>query len=151
MKYATTPCTDTSAADLNWMAGAWHGIQGSSYIEEHWSQAAGGTLMGMFRWLKDDSVWFYELLVIETEENQLVFRIKHFNPGLKGWEEKDQAISFVLVALDKGKAVFIQQNKPEPVWLIYSLEDQDTLITYFEKEGEETREEEKFIFKRKLQ
>ena len=148
MKYATGPLIGILATSLEWMTGIWHGKLGANKIEEHWSRAAGGTLMGMFRWLKGNSIWFYELLVIEPDRDQLVIRIKHFNPGLQGWEEKDQAVSFSLVELDSKKAVFIQQGKPEPVWLIYALEKQDTLITYFEKEDEPVKEEEIFVFTR---
>jgi hypothetical protein len=146
MKYARTPIKGISANQLNWMAGAWMGTHGTEKIEEHWSDSINTTMMGMFRWVRGDEIWFYELLVIEPEEDSLVMRIKHFYPGLKGWEEKDTSVDFVLVSLKDKEAVFLQCNRDEDQWLVYRLEDSGQLVTYFAREEAETSRDDWFIY-----
>ena len=62
-------------------------------------------MMGGFKLLQDGETAFYELmLILEEEEGALVLRLKHFNPDITGWEEKDDSVSFPLVRLDEGMA-----------------------------------------------
>jgi hypothetical protein len=42
-------------ADLPWLSGAWFGQVGQDLVEEHWSDPAAGTLMGMFRSMRDET------------------------------------------------------------------------------------------------
>ncbi len=93
-------------ADMAWLAGAWTGpgLGGSS--EEMWSAPRGGAMLGMYRLIKDDKPVFYELITIFEEQGSLVFRLKHFNPDLTGWEEKDKTVDFALVAKEKGALHF---------------------------------------------
>ncbi len=133
--YPTTGLNGVTPAQLAWFEGKWQGQHGQDEVEEHWSHLAGGALMAMFRWLREGQVWFYEFRTIEQADVYVMLRIKHFYPGLKGWEEKDEATEFFLVALDEREAVFMQVHKPGN-WLIYRLESSDKLVVYFEKDGE---------------
>jgi hypothetical protein len=76
-------------------------------------------------------------------------RIKHFHPGLVGWEEKDQSKQFVLVQRDSHTAIFLQRQVADPPWLIYHLEDDHTLVAYFESDSGEVAEHDKFIYTRR--
>jgi len=148
--YPTMPLADVGVADLQWFTGNWVGSHGEDQIEEYWSPPAAGTMMGMFRWIHEGRVRFYELLTIERESIGLVLRIKHFNPGLVGWEEKDESKEFVLVQHNGHEAVFLQlnvKNLPAP-WMIYRLQDQQTLIAYFKFGNETVSEKDMFIYKR---
>lgn len=136
-KYPSEPLTDPTVADLAWLTGNWRGQLAGDLIEEFWSSPAAGTLVGMFRWAQGDGVRFYELLVVEAGARGLVLRIKHFNPGLQGWEEKDEAVNFDLVALTGQEAVFLRRGGEEPLWLIYRREGRAILVAYFAKEGQE--------------
>jgi hypothetical protein len=49
---------------------------------------------------------FTEHMVIAQEGGSLVLKLKHFNPDLTGWEEKDEMETFPLVALDPCHAQF---------------------------------------------
>jgi len=147
-KYPVESLSGVTTAQLGWLHGIWKGQRDQEQIEEQWSDLAGGTLMGMFRWLKGDSVWFYELIVVEPEDDGVMLRIKHFYPGLKGWEEKDLATEFALVELRDTFAVFLQVNKPNAPWMIYHLESEDRLIAYFERAGEPPKESDKFVYTR---
>jgi hypothetical protein len=123
--------TGASPAELRWLTGAWLGRNGEDHVEEHWSPLHGNTLMGMFRWVKDGTVWCYELCVIEQEGPLVFMRVKHFFPKLIGWEEKDHAYEFVLVQLQDGEAVFLELDQPQARWLVYRLTGQDQLVYYF--------------------
>ncbi|NJN53380.1 MAG: hypothetical protein HC804_00680 [Anaerolineae bacterium] len=145
-KYPVASVAGITPADLTWLAGKWKGHRGPDVVEEQWSGLGGGTLMGMFRWQKGEQVWFYELLVIEQEGDRVWLRLKHFYPGLKGWEEKDKATEFLLVQLQDREAIFLQTNKPNAPWMVYRLEEDNKLVTYFEGEDETPKEEDKFIY-----
>src|SRR5215207_2128187 len=101
-KYPTTGLQTATTADLAWFTGVWLGDRAGDHVEEHWSTPAGGAIMGMFRWLHAGQVRFYELMTLESDGAELILRIKHFHPGLKGWEEKDESVSLVLVAFQSG-------------------------------------------------
>ncbi len=62
------------------------------------------------------------------------FRIKHFDPELRGWEDKEDAVTLDLVALADAQAVFLKRG--EPRWMVYRLEaDGGELACWFETES----------------
>jgi hypothetical protein len=89
-------------ADMAWLAGHWTGDGLGGRSEEIWSPPAHGVMMGMYRNIKGDAPLFYELLTLSEEKGSLIIRLKHFNPDLTGWEEKDQSVSFPFVAKRDG-------------------------------------------------
>jgi len=132
---------------LDWIAGRWAGERGSDRFEEWWSEPDGGTMVGMFRWLHEDAPRFYELLTVEPEGGGLVWRIKHFNPGLVGWEERDAAVTLDLVELQKGEATFLMRGSER--WMVYRLEPAtDELVAYFESANEPHADEDEFRYAR---
>lgn len=145
-KYPQTGLEGVTAADLSWMAGQWRGLRGEEEIEEHWSEPRGGAMMGMFRWLRDGRVWFFEFLTLEQQGECVLMRIKHYYPGLIGWEEKDSSVEFLLVQLGEREAVFWQLHKPYAPWIIYRREGAQRMITYFEREDKDVTAEEIFSY-----
>ena len=135
-----------SVSDFSWLSGVWYGQVGDDLIEEHWSGPAAGTLMGMFRWIHEGQVRFYELLTIEPDDDRLLMRIKHFGLGLIGWEEKDQAVTLALVGLQPGEAIFYRLGSDEPLWLFYRLEDENTLVAFFERDETGHKPEDEFRY-----
>lgn len=146
-EYPVRPLSPVSVADLAWLHGAWLGRRGGDLVEEHWSDVAGGAMMGMFRWLQAGQVRFYELLTLEQDAELVVMRIKHFHPGLRGWEEKDDAVAFTVVRLDQGEVVLLREGGTA-LWLVYRLEGPNALVTYFETEGETHTAEDEFRYTR---
>lgn len=92
--------------EMAWLAGHWQGPALGGISEEFWSDPAGGSMMGMYRLVKDGKVVFYEFLTILEDSGSLVLKLKHFNPDLKGWEEKDETREFPLVKLSNGEIFF---------------------------------------------
>lgn len=93
--------------DVSWLAGRWIGEGLGGCSEENMAPPVGGQMMGMFRQTKaDGSLWFYEFYTIAPKGDSITLRLKHFNPDLTGWEEKDGFVEFPLVAIEKGAVYF---------------------------------------------
>ncbi len=129
--------------NLAWMAGSWYGCLDNDPIDEHWSVPAGGVMTGMFRWLKNGKVYLYELLVIEPDVNGPVLRLKHFDFGLIGWEEKDTALAFPLVSSGEKEATFERGGGFRLTRFVYKRIGESDLvaITEVRKGDEVTRNE----------
>lgn len=86
-----------------WLAGTWTGDGFGGTSEEIWSApSADGTMMGSFRHHKGDgSLNFYEFLVLDSTG----MRLKHFNPDMASWEEKEDFVHFELIEFTENKIV----------------------------------------------
>jgi hypothetical protein len=108
------------AGQLAWLSGRWVGDDGDERIEETWSEPYAGMALGMFRAHRAGVPRFYELFAVEPEDGRLVMRIKHFRPGLLGWEERNESVALDLVAVRDGEAIWAQRDTVK--WLVYRLE-----------------------------
>lgn len=95
-----------SLDELDWLVGQWvgEGIQGAPAMES-WLPPSGGTMVGTFvqETPNDDgsgAIMFTEHMYLMQEEGTLALRLKHFNADLTGWEEKDDMLTFRLVAIE---------------------------------------------------
>lgn len=108
--------------DVAWLAGHFQGEAFGGIFEEVWAPPFAGTMMGMFKVAKDDTIVFYEFLTIIEESNSLNLKLKHFHSDLIGWEKKDKFVSFPLVKLEEN-AVFFDG-------LTFQKLDQNTIQVY---------------------
>ena len=125
--------------DFTWFTGHWLGENNSeeAMMEETWGVPHGGLVLGMFR---QDSPrqTFYELMTLaETDAGSVELRIKHFNPGLVAWEEKDETVLFELVKVAENHADFVDEKGTH---LVYDREG-DLLVAALvsERDGETRR------------
>ncbi|HBZ38311.1 MAG TPA: hypothetical protein DF712_08520 [Balneola sp.] len=79
--------------DYTWLVGSWEGDGFGGTSEEIWSVPHNGTMMGMYRHIKNGELIFYEFLLLDESG----LRLKHFHPDLKGWEEKDETTFFKMI------------------------------------------------------
>lgn len=96
-------------ADLNavsWLAGHWRGEALGGIVEEVWAPPLSGSMMGLFKLATAKEIKVYEIETISEEGGTLIFRLKHFDSLLKGWEEKDQSVEFRLVKVETDKVYF---------------------------------------------
>lgn len=100
---AQSPAT---IADASWLAGRWVGEGLDGTIEETWSPAAGGQMIGHFQLVKDGKPQFYELMLLDAVPAGLRLRVKHFNPDFTAWEDKGDWHSFEPVSAAAGKLRF---------------------------------------------
>jgi len=91
---------------VSWIAGHWQGHAFGGETEEIWSAPKAGSMMAVFRLTKNNKVNFYEIEIIREVNQSLVLDLKHFSQDLKGWEKKDEKVSFPLVELGKNIAYF---------------------------------------------
>jgi len=104
--------------DLAWLAGAWSGTRGSSSIEERWSPALGGAMLGVARTVKNGSMRAFEYLRIVERGGGLVYVAQ---PGGAPPTE------FVLTDLGPTAAVFENPRHDSPQRIVYELTDEDSL------------------------
>jgi hypothetical protein len=95
-----------SIVDMDWISGHWSGDALGGQFEETWNPATAGEMLGMFKLIQDDKVVFYELMTIVPHEDSYVLRLKHFGPGLVGWEEKDKSVEFPLESISETEIKF---------------------------------------------
>jgi hypothetical protein len=83
------PRPPARVTDFGWLTGRWTGEGLGGRIEEVWSPPDGGAMVGYFRLVKDDKPVFYEILTLIEIEGSVEMRLKHVNPDMTGWEDKD--------------------------------------------------------------
>ena len=99
---AAQPSID--AAD--WLRGCWAGQGLGGEVEECWSAAADGQMVGHFQLVKGGKPQFYEILLIDARPPGLRMRVKHFNADFTAWEDKGDWHSFEPVAVAPNKLSF---------------------------------------------
>jgi hypothetical protein len=100
------PRPPARVADLAWLEGRWTGKGLGGRIEESWSGPDGGAMLGYFRLVKDGKPVFYVILTLLENEGSVEMRLKHVNPDMTGWEEKNGFVTFKLVKHDDTGAYF---------------------------------------------
>ena len=127
---------DAKIADLAWIAGRWAVQQGEhEFLEETWNDPMANSMIGMFRWQRGDRIWLYEYLLIEETEEGITYHLRHFGPGSKGWETKDEPLSFPLKNVRENEAIFENPDRNDPKRFIFAR-DGDTLAIHIESEDE---------------
>lgn len=131
--------------DFAWFTGHWLGEEngGDEWTEETWGAAHDGLILGMFR---QDSPrqTFYELFTLAETDAGIELRIKHFNPGLVAWEEKEESVLFQLVEVRENHATFVDEKGTR---LVYDREG-DLFIAALEKDRDGQTRRFEFRFRR---
>ena len=96
----------TSFEDFEWLAGNWEGEAFGGTFEEIWSPATAGSMCGIFKLKTGNKVSFYEIFTITFDSTGPVLNLKHFNPDLTGWEEKDKVVSFPFISCEGNELQF---------------------------------------------
>ena len=93
-------------ADMAWIVGEWRGERDGGTAGEAYSAPTGGQITGHFYETKGGQVTLMELTQIVEREGGIVFRLRHFNRDLSGWEDKTgKPQEFPLLAIE-GKRMF---------------------------------------------
>ena len=95
-------------SQLDWLIGQWEGegVRGAPAMES-WLKPMGGTMVGTFvQEDADGTIMFTEHMDLMQENGTLALKLKHFNADLTGWEEKDDFLTFRLVAIEECAAYF---------------------------------------------
>ncbi len=134
-----------SLDDLGWLTGSWYGEGLGGEIEEHWTPASGGTMLGAFRLVVEGELRVIEYMMITEEEDRIAYRFKHFRPDYTTWEA-DRPLEFTLIRVSEREAVFHsevpEQNAPRRI--TYSLSDDRELLAVVAGSDEDGRLSEGF-------
>lgn len=121
-----------SIEDLSWIAGHWAGDVEAlgGRAEEGWFAPSGGAMSGLFRLVSGGEARVFELLLIEQEGEELLFRFKHVGPGWKPFEESP--LTYRLTRLE-GRHAFFDSVGGEPApgtpkAFSYARPEDDTLV-----------------------
>lgn len=138
---AKTSAPAATIDDVKWITGHWQGSAMGGKFEETWNPPFAGSMVGMFKFAKNEQVEFYELLTIIEKDDSLLLRLKHFDKDLNGWEEKDKSVEFPLLSLTETEAKFdglvFKKINPSTMHIV---------VTVSQKEGQSQKI--KFVCKR---
>ena len=126
---------------LKWLAGHWRGEAFGGITEEVWTPAIGGSMMCAFKLVADGKVTFYELVSIIEEGGTLIMKLRHFHNDLRGWEEKDNPLTFRLVKVTADRVYFDE-------FTYERAGDNDLNIYVVIKQRDGSESEVKFAYKR---
>lgn len=100
----TAVIEEITIEDFSWLAGHWRGEAAGSVMDEFWTPPVAGAMQCIFRMYNSEGVGFYQFIVLGEQDGEFMLRLKHFTNELKGVEEKDQTLDYVL--LDRGPSIF---------------------------------------------
>jgi len=102
----------TSLAELSWITGDWQTLPGGrAQIEEHWTQPAGGSMMGVSRTVAGDKTVEFEYLRIEQRADGIYY-VAHPKARCPGTD-------FKLTRATATEAVFENPQHDFPKRIIY--------------------------------
>lgn len=110
----------TGLAELSWIAGDWQTAPGGRrQVEEHWTKAAGGSMMGMSRTVAGDKTVEFEYVRIEQRADG-VYYVAHPKARCPGTD-------FKLTRASATEAVFENPQHDFPKRIIYRRTGEDGL------------------------
>lgn len=127
-------------ADVDWLVGSWVGEAFGGTVEEAWNPPSAGSMVGMFKAMRDGKVSLYELELIVEEEGSLDLKVKHFGPDFHAWEEKEDYVSFPLVKIEENAIHFSGIS-------FYRIDD-DWIEVYLVYKTKDGIREEKLVYRR---
>jgi hypothetical protein len=139
---AQSPAAPVAAriSDFTWLAGSWAGEGFGGQMEEVWSAPNASSMVGYFRLSQKGKPVFYEIMTLLEHEGSVEMRLKHVNPDMTGWEEKNAFQTFKLEKLDATGAYFDG--------LRLQRVDANTIDGTFIVRRGATVSEQKFVYKR---
>jgi Domain of unknown function (DUF6265) len=125
--------------DLAWLSGDWESAPGKMQNEEHWTKAAGGSMIGMSRTLAGGKTVFFEYLRIEARGADIYYvaHPKARNPGTE----------FKLVRLGAQEATFENTAHDFPKRIIYRKNADGGLTARIEGDGTEKEKPQEFHYR----
>lgn len=103
---------------LSWLEGRWQGESGGVAIEEHWTSASGGALLGLHRDVKAGRMVGFEFLRIQaTPQGTFYYASPNSRPP----------VAFKLVELAERRVVFENREHDFPQRILYWLDAEGAL------------------------
>ena len=136
-----------------WLVGHWVGTTANGrHIEEMWMPAVDGHMIGSFRWARGNGRWLFEFMSIDVQPadggparatspapggagaaTPLVLRIKHFDRGFRGIEEKTESTRLTLADHGPDHLTFESRETRRIVRVGYRRAGPDRLTATFDE------------------
>jgi hypothetical protein len=126
---APLPAGKFSLADFAWLAGRWQGQWGPRSVEQEWTPARAGMMVGIYRVIESDKTLVVEILALSESAGGIEYRIRHFTPGLAPWEKSGSSTLLNLVTMDAKRVVFENLVDGQPKHAILDRVDEDTYVS----------------------
>ncbi len=102
---AAIPAKAATLANLAFLKGSWTSNRSGFIIEESWTDAQAGVVLGMSRGVQNGAVRFLRFAVVEQVGDTVVMRFKRYNPDYSSWETDGPSVMRLAYANDS-EAVF---------------------------------------------
>lgn len=136
------PPADPRLAQVGFLAGAWAAERDGMRFDEQWAPAAGGTMLGTSRVVKDDRTLFYEFMLLEHTAEGIFFRVRTAS-------RPEVQVSFRLVPSERpGAIAFENPTHDFPTRITYWLDGANMLRARIEGTREGAPASEDFLFYR---
>jgi hypothetical protein len=119
-----------SISELSWISGDWQTPPGTRVIEEHWTQPAGGSMMGMSRTLGGEKTIEFEYLRIEQRADGIYY-VAHPKARCPGTD-------FKLTRATSSEVIFENPEHDFPKRIIYRKTADDAITASIDA-GEGTK------------
>ena len=126
--------------DVAWLVGSWEGEAFGGTFEEVWNPPSKGSMVGFFKFMGDEAVAFYELMLLVEEEGSLSLKVKHFNPDFSAWEDREEYVDFRFVSAEEDVIHFSGIS-------FYRLSDNEIQAWIRMRSGDQITEE-KLVYRR---
>lgn len=120
---------ETKISELSWMTGRWAATVGEVEMEELWSTARGGVLLGMHRDISKKRTSFEFMRIAETADGITLFA----QPGGK------PAVAFRMIESGEQRVVFANPDHDFPKRVVYWING-ERLCARVEGDGEANEE-----------
>jgi hypothetical protein len=121
-----------SINDMSWLAGRWTGDGLGGRTVETWSEPQAGVMLGTFHLIREGKTVFYEFLTLGEGPNGFSMRLKHFNPDLTAWEEKEKVVEFRYVRTEGNLVQFggltFRRDSEEALTIFLALRGKDGTV-----------------------
>jgi hypothetical protein len=119
---AQTPGRPT-LADVAWLQGCWRAHSPQRTVEENWTAAAGGTMIGVSRTVRGDSLADFELVILRQRDSTLEYEA---HPA------RQPVATFTARAASPTGVIFENPMHDFPQRVGYRRVSADSLIAYVE-------------------
>jgi hypothetical protein len=117
-----------SMADFAWLSGRWQGQWGPRIVEQVWTPAKAGMMLGVYRVIENDKTLVIEFLALTELPDGIEYSIRHFTPALAPWEKSGPTV-LNLVTMDTKRIVFENPIDGQPKHAILDRVDEDTYVS----------------------
>lgn len=127
MAYSQTPLKNRSVAEFDLLTGHWKGKAGDDIIEEYWLPETNSNKLCVFRWIRDGSIYIYEIVALVERDGEIHMFLRHFDKNFVAWEEKEAPRDFVVTDLSPTRVRFVDSRNPKSGFLQYDTSEKNTL------------------------